>query len=168
MIPGIENIDWQSMWELDVSPLEIFVRGTVMYIGLFVLIRVILKRETGNIGITDLLMIVLIADAAQNAMAGEYQSITAGILLVLTILGWTLTLDMLAFYCPRLRPLIHPPPLCLIRDGKLQYHNMRKELVTRAEVMEKLREEGIDTLEKVKKAYIEGDGNISVIPYEDK
>lgn len=73
---------WQTLVDLnlrdlflpDVSLLEIVVRGTLIYLGLFVL-----RREAGTVGIADLLMIVLIADAAQNGMAAEYHSLTAGL-----------------------------------------------------------------------------------------
>jgi len=65
--------------------LGIFVRGSLTYIMLFVILRFLLKRQSGVIGIADLLVVVLIADAAQNAMAHEYKPITEGALLVLTI-----------------------------------------------------------------------------------
>lgn len=55
--------------------LEIIVRGTVTYLALFTLLRIILRREAGNLGITDMLVIVLLADASQNAMAGGYNSL---------------------------------------------------------------------------------------------
>jgi len=78
---------WQTLVDLnlrdlflpDVSLLEIVVRGTLIYLGLFALIRFVLRREAGTVGIADLLMIVLMADAAQNGMAAEYHSLTAGL-----------------------------------------------------------------------------------------
>jgi uncharacterized membrane protein YcaP (DUF421 family) len=68
---------------------EIILRGTIVYLFLFVLLR-ILRRGAGAIGISDLLVVVLIADAAQNAMASEYKSITEGLILVTTIVFWGL------------------------------------------------------------------------------
>jgi uncharacterized membrane protein YcaP (DUF421 family) len=107
------------MFSLDVHPLEIFIRGTLMFLGIFVLLRVILKRQTGAVSTSDLLLITLLADASQNGMAGEYKSLTDGVLLVATIIGWTYALDWLAFHFPSLERLIEPPPIELIRDGKL-------------------------------------------------
>src|SRR5215217_2601089 len=76
------EMKWTEMFALSTPIGEIVVRGTVMYLLLFTLLRVIVKRETGTTGISDLLVIVLIADAAQNGMSGDYSSITEGILLV--------------------------------------------------------------------------------------
>src|SRR5436190_402906 len=77
---GILNVNWERMFGLDTPLLEIFLRGTIMYLGLFLMLRVIRRREAAELGVTDLLVVVLLADAAQNAMAGEYTSITDGIL----------------------------------------------------------------------------------------
>jgi uncharacterized membrane protein YcaP (DUF421 family) len=152
------------MFSLDVHPLEIFVRGTLMFLGIFVLLRVILKRQTGAVSMSDLLLITLLADASQNGMAGEYKSLTDGILLVATIIGWTYALDWLAFHFPPLERLIEPPPIELIRDGKLLRRNMRKEMVTEAELLGHIREQGIEKPSDVKSARIESDGHISVVP----
>ncbi|HEY7909583.1 MAG TPA: hypothetical protein VIC60_11945, partial [Thermomicrobiales bacterium] len=74
--------DWQKMFALDTPLLEIVIRGTIIYLALFTLLRFVVKREVGTVGIADLLVIVVIADAAQNAMAGTYTSITDGVLLI--------------------------------------------------------------------------------------
>lgn len=80
------HIDWAKLFEFSTPALEIVVRGTVMYLALFAMLRFILRRETGSLGITDLLVVVLVADAAQNGMAGSYRSISDGLLLVATII----------------------------------------------------------------------------------
>jgi uncharacterized membrane protein YcaP (DUF421 family) len=152
------------MFSLDVHPLEILIRGTLMFLGIFVLLRVILKRQTGAVSMSDLLLITLLADASQNGMAGEYKSLPDGMLLVATIIGWTYALDWLAFHVPALQRLIEPPPIELIRDGKLLRRNMRKEMVTEAELLGHIREQGIETPSEVKSARIESDGHISVVP----
>ena len=82
------DIDWKSIFIPDVPLAEMFLRGTITYISLFVLLRVVLKRQTGSIGITDLLLFTLIADAAQNAMSDDYTSFTDGFVLVATIIFW--------------------------------------------------------------------------------
>ncbi|HZR83878.1 MAG TPA: hypothetical protein VFD92_22475 [Candidatus Binatia bacterium] len=70
--------DWSALFGLEKSPLEIVVRGSLTYLGLFAILRVVLRRHSGAVGFADLLVVVLIADAAQNAMAGEYRSISDG------------------------------------------------------------------------------------------
>ena len=79
-------MDWKSLFLPDVPLFEIILRGSVLYITLFVLLRVVLKRQAGSLGMTDLLLITLLADASQNAMAGGYNSILSGIVLVCTII----------------------------------------------------------------------------------
>jgi uncharacterized membrane protein YcaP (DUF421 family) len=161
-------MDWESIFLPDVPLLEMILRGSVMYIALFVLLRVILKRQTGSLGMSDLLLITLIADASQNAMAGEYRSIPAGIVLVGTIIFWSYAFDWLGFKFSWFSRLIEPPPLPLIKDGKLLHRNMRREFITEDELMGQLREQGLDTWEEVKEAYIESDGQFSVVQRKPK
>jgi len=155
--------DLGALFRITVDPLEIVVRGTVMYWFLFALFRFVLRRDVGSIGIADVLLVVLIADASQNAMAGGYGSITDGCVLVATIAGWNYALDWAAFHFPALRRVVEPPPLPLIRDGTMLRKNMRRELVTVDELSAKLRAHGIETFGQVKLAFMESDGEITVI-----
>jgi uncharacterized membrane protein YcaP (DUF421 family) len=157
------GVDWAAMFVPEHSLLEIAVRGTIMYIVLFTILRFFMKRQSGVIGIADLLVIVLIADAAQNAMANEYKSIPEGVLLVLTIVFWNFAIDWLGYHIPLIQRFTRPPPLQLIKDGQFLRRNMRQEMVTVEELMSQLRQQGIDDPAQVKKAFIEGDGQISVI-----
>jgi uncharacterized membrane protein YcaP (DUF421 family) len=163
MMDFLFNVDWGRMLLPSTPLLEIILRGSITYLVLFALFRMILKREAGTIGITDLLVVVLVADAAQNAMADDYTSITDGILLVATIIFWSYALDWLGYRFLRLQRFVHPPALPLVREGRMLRQNMRRELITEDELMSQLREQGVDDLAKVKIAYMEGDGRISVI-----
>jgi len=163
-----DNIDWNSIFVPDTPFLEIIVRGSVMYLALTILLRIVLKRQTGTLGMTDLLLITLLADASQNAMAGEYRSLPDGIVLVATIIFWNYFFDWLTVKSEWFERLIEPPPLPLVKRGKLLRRNMRRELITEAELRGKLREQGVDDLSKVKLANIESDGQISLIQYEEK
>jgi uncharacterized membrane protein YcaP (DUF421 family) len=159
-------IDWSKVFVPSVSPVEIVVRGTIVYLTLFALMRFVLKRESGTVGLADLLMVVLIADAAQNAMAAEYRSVTDGILLVSTLIFWNFALDWLGDRIPWIARVIHPPPLLLVKNGRMLRRNMRREYITEEELMTAVREAGVDNLAKVREACMEGDGRISVISTE--
>ena len=139
------------------------IRGTVIYWFIFLLFRFVLRRDIGAIGIADVMLVVLIADAASNGMSGSYESITDGCLLIATIAGWNYLLDWTSFHFPTVRHLVEPPPLALIRDGKLQRKAMRQELISSSELETKLREHGIEKLDDIKVAYLEDDGEISVL-----
>ncbi|MDD1525729.1 DUF421 domain-containing protein [Bradyrhizobium sp. WBOS7] len=156
------ELPWHEIFAPTHSLLEMLVRGTIMYFGIFILMRLILKRQTGGISIPDVLLVVLLADAAQNGMAGEYRSITEGLVLVATIIFWNLAIDWLGYHVPFVERLVRPPPLLLIKNGKVLRRHLRQELVTMDELLSKLREEGVDSPADVIEAYIEGDGNISV------
>lgn len=156
-------VDWHRILAPDIPLLEIFIRGTAMYLGLFVLFRIALKREVGSMGITDLLVVVVIADAAQNGMAGEYHSISDGLILSGVIIFWSHALEWLSFRFTFLRPLLSPPPVPLIKNGKLIKKNMRRELMTEEDVLSQLRQQGVEKVEDVKEAMLEEDGHFSVV-----
>ena len=156
-------MDWGSLFELSVPPLELVVRGSVIYWFLFLLFRVVVRRDAGSIAIADILFLVIIADAAQNALAGDYRSITDGMILISTIVAWNYAFDWMAYHWDWADRLLKPARLCLVRDGRIQWENLHRELMSREELMTKLREHEIDTVAKVKIAYMESDGKISVI-----
>lgn len=155
--------DWETVFRPDTPLPEIFARGSVMYLSLFVLLRVILKRESGTTGVTNLLVIVLLADAAQNGMSDDYRSVTDGVLLVAVIIGWSYLLDALAYRWPLAARLIRPSSLVLVRDGRILRHNLRREFITDEELHAELREQGIAELSEVREVRMEPDGQFSVI-----
>lgn len=157
------SVDWRELFVPTHSAAEMFLRGTIMYLALFVLLRVILKRQSSGLGVTDLLVVVLIADAAQNGMARDYRSVTEGVVLVATIIGWDYALDWLGYRFPTFQRLVRPAPLTLVEEGRMLRGNMRRELVTREELMAQLREQGVASVEDVRWARMEADGRISVI-----
>jgi uncharacterized membrane protein YcaP (DUF421 family) len=159
------EFDWQSVFIPALPLAEIVLRGTLVYLFLFIVLRV-MRREAGALNITDLLLVVVIADAAQNAMGRDYKSVTEGALLVGTMAAWDFALDWVGYHFPKARRFLRPQPLPLIRDGMLLRRNMRRALVTEDELMSALREQGVQSPAQVKKCVLEGDGHISVIKKE--
>lgn len=155
--------DLAALFAFTVNPLEIVLRGTVMYWFLFLLFRFVLRRDGGSIGIADVLLLVLIADASQNAMSGAYQSIAEGCLLVATIAGWNYGLDWASYHFSYVRKFAEPAPLLLVAHGRLLRKNMRRELITEEELWAKLREHGVSSLSEVASAFMESSGEISVL-----
>ncbi len=160
------SVHWSQLFVPSGSIVEILIRGTVMYLVLFALMRLILRREIGSLGVNDLLVVVLIADAAQNGMAGDYQSVPEGLLLVGTIIGWAWSIDWLAYHVPVAARFLRPPKLKLIENGRLLRRNMRRELVTLAELEMELRRNDIESFEHVRVAYLESDGTITMLKQE--
>jgi uncharacterized membrane protein YcaP (DUF421 family) len=156
-------MDFQELFALSVSPWELVVRGSAMYLFLFLLFRVVVRRRVGSIGMADILILVIVADAAQNGMSGEYKSVTDGFILVATLIGWNMLIDWLAFRVPRLQSILEPPPLLLIEDGRILWRHLRMEFLSETELKTKLREHGVEDASEVRKAYMEPDGQITVL-----
>jgi uncharacterized membrane protein YcaP (DUF421 family) len=159
-------MDWSELFGLSVSPWELIIRGTAMYIFLFLIFRVVVRRRVGSVGMADILVLVIIADAAQNGMSGEYRSVTEGAILVATIIGWNVLADWATYKSEFMQKLLEPPPLLLIDNGRLLHRHLRMEFLSESELRSKLREHGVTDFREVKKAFMESDGQISVIKRE--
>jgi uncharacterized membrane protein YcaP (DUF421 family) len=142
---------------------ETVVRGTGLYLGLLILLRLTPARETGSVGTPDLLVMVLLADAAQNAMAGPHHAVGDGLTLIATIHAWSVALDWAGYRWVFVHRLLRTPPVRLVREGHVIAANLRRELMTRDELMAQLREQGIEDVAEVKGAWIEADGRVSLV-----
>jgi uncharacterized membrane protein YcaP (DUF421 family) len=158
-------VDWREMFVPSGHPLELVLRVSAMYLLIVAGFRVF-RRDAGSLSVSDLLVVVLIADAAQNGMAGQYQSLTEGAIAVGTIFAWNFILDWLAFRSKFAYWLLHPPALLLVRNGRVLGRNLRSEMITREDLLEQLREQGIEDVTQVRKCYLESDGRMSVIRNE--
>ena len=156
-------MDWQGIFGFTVSPWELVIRGSAMYIFLFLLFRVVVRRRVGSIGMADILILVIVADAAQNGMAGEYRSVSEAIVLVSTLIAWNMLIDWLAYRMPRLQTILEPSPLLLVDKGRVLWRHLRQEFVSEAELRSKLREHGIADVSEIDKAYMEPDGQVTVL-----
>lgn len=159
-------MEW--LWGVDVPLWQLFARGSLVYWLLFLLFRFAVRREAGGFGIADLLVVVLIADAAQNAMSGGYDSVAEGAVLICTLVGWNLLFDWLSFRSPGFARFASPGALALVRDGRLVHRNLRREFITVEELMAKLRAHGVADLAEVRRATMEADGELSVVKRKDR
>ncbi|MBC8007099.1 MAG: DUF421 domain-containing protein [Prolixibacteraceae bacterium] len=152
-----------KLFELTVPVWELAIRGSAMYWFLFLAFRFVLRRDMGSVGIADILVLVVVADAAQNAMSGGYESISDGMILVGVLLGWNLLLDFLGYRFSAIGRFLEPAPLPLVRNGRMIRRNMRVQFITEDELHTKLRQNGVESLAQVKAMYLEPDGEVSVI-----
>ena len=112
------------------------------------MLRVVLKREAGTISISDLLVITLLADASQNAMASGYKSITDGLLLVFSHHLLELRLRLVRLSLETFSKAVEIPPLLLVKDGQMLRRNMRKEFITEEELTTALHQQGLEDLRR--------------------
>lgn len=149
--------------KLTMSPAELLIRGTLMFWFLFLVLRFVLRRDMGSAGISDILFIVLLGDAAQNGMIGQGQSVADSMSLIAVLVAWNYSLDFLGYRFRFFEWLTEPAPICLIRDGRLLRKNMRRQHLTDAEIRAKLRGEGIENVADVRRMYLESDGSFSTL-----
>ena len=157
------RVDWAGLYEPKHALLDVFLRGTIMYLMIFVLLRLVVRRQVGGIGITDILVIVLIAEVTGNGISDNFQSIGESAILVCTILFWSTLIEWLQSRYPAFERLARDPKIKLIENGRMLRRNMREEFVSVQELMAELREQGLEDCRDVKAAYMEANGNISVI-----
>lgn len=155
--------DWVGVFAFQEPVLELVARGSALYFGILVLMRLMPRRMGGEMATMDLVFVVLIANAAAQSM-GNYASIADGLLVIATLMGWNYAMNALSYHVRIIERLTSSPPLLVVRDGRLLRRNMRREFLTEEELMGHLREQGIEDVKDVKAAYVEGEGHLSVVP----
>jgi uncharacterized membrane protein YcaP (DUF421 family) len=154
-----------SVFKFAISPWELVLRGSLIFWFLFLLFRFVLRRDPGSLGLADILVIVLIADASQNGMSGEYKSVGEAFVLIGTIAAWDYWIDWMSFRYPWFARFAEARVIPLIRHGRILYTNLQREMVTEEELASQIREAGIEGPKAVKLAMLEADGHMSLIPY---
>lgn len=160
---NVPDFDLEGMFTFTLSPWELMLRGTLMFWFLLLILRFVLRRDMGDVGVSDFLFVVILGDAAQNAMIGDGTSTVDGMVLIGTLVAWNFGLDWLGYRIPAVERFVSGRRICLVRHGRLQKRALRREYITEEDVMAKLREEGLERLDQVKQMNLETDGQISVV-----
>ena len=144
--------------------MDIVVRAFVAFVFVFLLTRLIGRRELSSMQPFDLILLIVIGDLMQQGVTQNDLSVT-GLVLTVGIFGLlTLAASYVGFRFERLRPILEPEPLILIEDGTVIEKNLKKERMTPEELAAEARLQQIDSLEKVRWAVLESGGKISFIP----
>ena len=152
------------MFSLDVNGWSIVGRTLIVYAALLVALRFAGKRELGQMTPFDLVVILLVANAVQNAMVGTDTSVTGGLIAAGILIAANFTVAQARERLPWLRRAVEGTPTVLVNDGQLVMENLQREGLDADEVMMAIREHGVDSLEDVKLAVLETDGSISIVP----
>ena len=142
---------------------EIVLRTLVIYAVVLVLLRFAGKRELGQMTTFDLVVIILIANAVQNAMTGPDTTITGGVLAATTLIVANVAVSRVFRQVPSLARLFTGSPTLLVEDGKVLEENLKREHVSLEELQMAVREHGIEDLKDVALAVLEVDGAISIV-----
>ncbi|TMD61053.1 MAG: DUF421 domain-containing protein [Chloroflexi bacterium] len=155
-----------SMFTLSVPWWEIVMRTIVVYVVVFALLRVSGKRELGQMTPFELVVLLVIANAVQNAMNGGDNSLLGGLIAAVTLVLTNMLFQRVAHRVPFLERIFSSEPTLLVDDGKIIQHHMDREDVSMDELEMAIREKGVEKVSEVKAAILEINGDISVIPKE--
>jgi uncharacterized membrane protein YcaP (DUF421 family) len=156
------GINFKDLFQLEGELLELIVRASILYLAILVLMRILPRRTGGELAIMDLIFVILIAEAVAPSF-GEYRSLSDGLVVVATLMFWNYLINVASYYSPFVEKLVSASPIQIVKSGKLLRRNMRREYLTEEELMDQIRKEGIEDIQSVKSAFIEGDGKISIV-----
>ena len=142
-----------------------YFRTMALYLVLIFSIRLMGKRQIGQMEASEFVVAMLVADLAAIPMQDGSISLFSGVIPIATVLGIELVLSSLSMHSIRMRKLLCGKPVVLIENGKILQHNLRKTRVTLDELTGHLREKDVLDLQSVQYAILETNGNLSVFPY---
>ena len=153
------------MFNIDfASSLGIIIRTTAVYLVILIGLRLAGKREIGQMTVFDLVVLLLIANAVQNAMVGPDTSLIGGVLAAIALLAVNALVARLRLRSPRLRHLVEGTPTLLVLHGEVIPEHMQREGIDEESLLTALREHGVAEISEVEMAVLEIDGSISVVP----
>jgi len=156
------------MFSLDVNGWSIVARTVIVYVALLVGLRLAGKRELGQMTPFDLVVILLVANAVQNAMVGPDTSLTGGLIAAGVLIVGNYGVAEARERLPWLRRAVEGMPTLLINDGKFISQHLRREGLDEDEVLMAIREHGVADVKDVRMAVLETDGSISIVPVDAK
>jgi uncharacterized membrane protein YcaP (DUF421 family) len=142
----------------------IIVCTSAIYIFITVAIRVFGKKELSQLSVSDLVFVLLISNAVQNAMVNsDFKSLWGGLIAATTLFILNYIFKYLTFRLPKLFRLLEGEPVILVTEGKVIDNNLKKLTITFNELLEAIREHGVADIREVNLAVFEVDGNISIL-----
>ena len=146
--------------------LRIVISTLVIYLFIVIAIRLFGKKELAQLSVVDMVFILLISNAVQNAMVGPDSTLSGGLVAALTLFVVNYGLKYLQYRFPRFGKVVEGNAIILIFKGKINDEHLRKAQITADELLEAVREHGVPSVIEVDLAILEVDGNISVLSNE--
>ncbi|HEY2353381.1 MAG TPA: YetF domain-containing protein [Gaiellaceae bacterium] len=143
--------------------MDIVLRGIFVFFALYVLMRVIGRRELSKLEPFDLILLIILGDAVQQGLTQDDYSLTGSMLAIVTIAVLQVAVSFLNYRFPRLRPVLNGEPVVVVQDGKPIDRNLKRERLTLDDIAESARMQGIGSLDEVAWGVLETSGTISFI-----
>jgi uncharacterized membrane protein YcaP (DUF421 family) len=153
--------------KLSVPAAELVLRCGVIYLVLLLGLRLFGKRTVGQFTLFDLVFILLVSNAVQPAMTGPDSSLTGGLIIIAVLISLNFAISYLRIRVPFIDRIVAPAAVVVVKDGVWQTAILKREGVTNEEVMEALREHGVDSVQDVRAVTLEADGSLSVVTTDD-
>ena len=143
--------------------MDLAIRAAVLFTFIYLLTRVIGRRELSSLEPFDLILLIVIGDAVQQGLTQDDYSVTGALIVVGTFAVLQVMVSYLSFRVPFLRPVLDGEPIVVVQDGKPIDQNLRRERLTVEEVLEAARQQQVAHLDEIAWAVLERSGKISVI-----
>jgi uncharacterized membrane protein YcaP (DUF421 family) len=143
--------------------MDLVLRAVVIFAFIFLLTRIIGKRELGSLQPFDLILLIVLGDALQQGLTQDDYSLTGAILVVGTIAVLQVFVSWLSYRFPRSRPILEGEPVIIVQDGKVIERNLKRERITVEEITEAARQQQIAHVGDIRFAVLETSGQISFI-----
>jgi uncharacterized membrane protein YcaP (DUF421 family) len=143
--------------------MDLVIRTFVVISIVFVLTRLVGRRELSSLEPFDLILLVVVGDLIQQGITQSDDSVTGATIVLATVSLMTVGLSYLSFRVPRLRPLLEGEPIVLVIDGKTIEPNLRRERITMDDLLEEARQQQLESLDTVRFAVLETSGRISFL-----
>ena len=153
---------FSHMFQLPLPFLEKLLRPVIVYLVLVLLLRWFGKRELAQLNPFDLVVLLSLSNTVQNAIIGEDNSVTGGIIGAVGLLAINWLVARTLYSAPRMRRMLEGRATVLIRDGKMDHDAVRREALTREELMEALHHQGFEHLSQVRRCVLEPNGTFYV------
>ena len=147
--------------------MDIVIRAAIIFAFVFLLTRLLGRRELNSLEPFDLILLIVTGDLVQQGVTQNDQSLTGAMLAISTIGLLTVALSYLSFRFKRMRPILNGEPIVLVEDGEVIEANLRRQRLTREEIGAEARLEGISSIEDVRWAILETNGQISFVTRSD-
>lgn len=153
---------FEHMFRLPLPIVEKLLRPVIIYLVLVVLLRLFGKRELAQLNPFDLVVLLSLSNTVQNAIIGDDNSVTGGIIGAFGLLAINWLVVRTLFSSPRFTRMMEGSATILVREGKIDQHALRRESLTREELIEVIHRQGFDTLDQVALCQLEPNGTFFV------
>jgi uncharacterized membrane protein YcaP (DUF421 family) len=144
--------------------MDLAIRAVVLFCFVYLLTRIIGRRELSQLQPFDLILLIVIGDAIQQGLVQDDYSVTGALIVVGTFAVLQVAVSFLSFRFPRLRPVLDGEPIVVVQDGEPIERNMKRERITLGDVMVEARQQQVAHLDEIAWAVLETNGRISIIP----